>query len=363
MARRREASTFSLSFLDCISCGFGAVLLLFVLINARGVAQREEAVPDRTSEVDRLQVQVLHGESALVLARNALEETEEEQARLEGVARRLQSRIEEKRAELADYDEKTLATREHIHRLKADIESAEEAIRRLKAAAVKGEGGTKTREFKGIGDRQYLTGIKVGGERICILVDASASMLGETIVDAIIRRNLAPEEKLRSPKWVRAVRTVDWISTQLPTTSQFQLLVFNETARPVLPDTKDAWLDAGDPQEVDRAIRALQEVIPEQGTSLENALAAVADLNPRPDNLFLLVDGLPTIGDRSPPSGKVSADQRLRLFNRAVRKLHPALPVNVVLFPMEGDPMAASAYWQLAVATRGSFFSPSEDWP
>jgi hypothetical protein len=30
---------------------------------------------------------------------------------------------------------------------------------------------------------------------------------------------------------------------------------------------------------------------------------------------------------------------------------------------MEGDPMAASAFWRLAQTTRGSLISPAEDWP
>jgi len=30
---------------------------------------------------------------------------------------------------------------------------------------------------------------------------------------------------------------------------------------------------------------------------------------------------------------------------------------------MEGDPMAASAFWQLALSTNGAFIAPSEDWP
>ena len=39
------------------------------------------------------------------------------------------------------------------------------------------------------------------------------------------------------------------------------------------------------------------------------------------------------------------------------------VPVNILLYPMEGDPMAAPAYWKLAIATRGSFLTPSKDWP
>ena len=33
MAKRREFSVFSLSFLDVMSCGFGAVILIFIIIN------------------------------------------------------------------------------------------------------------------------------------------------------------------------------------------------------------------------------------------------------------------------------------------------------------------------------------------
>jgi hypothetical protein len=39
------------------------------------------------------------------------------------------------------------------------------------------------------------------------------------------------------------------------------------------------------------------------------------------------------------------------------------VPVNIILAPMEGDPMAASEFWQLAQVSRGSFMSPSKDWP
>jgi hypothetical protein len=30
---------------------------------------------------------------------------------------------------------------------------------------------------------------------------------------------------------------------------------------------------------------------------------------------------------------------------------------------MEGDPMAASEFWKLAITSRGSFMSLSKDWP
>jgi hypothetical protein len=59
----------------------------------------------------------------------------------------------------------------------------------------------------------------------------------------------------------------------------------------------------------------------------------------------------------------VSGRDRLRLFDRATRALPRGVPVNIFLYPMEGDPMAAPVFWKLAIATRGSFLTPSKDWP
>jgi hypothetical protein len=53
----------------------------------------------------------------------------------------------------------------------------------------------------------------------------------------------------------------------------------------------------------------------------------------------------------------------VRHFQQSLKRLPAGIPVNVILFPMEGDPLAASAFWKLAMATRGSFLSPSRDWP
>ena len=44
MARkRRPFEVFSMSFLDCMSCGFGAVILFFMIINAQVKARRPDA--------------------------------------------------------------------------------------------------------------------------------------------------------------------------------------------------------------------------------------------------------------------------------------------------------------------------------
>jgi hypothetical protein len=104
-------------------------------------------------------------------------------------------------------------------------------------------------------------------------------------------------------------------------------------------------------------------VVPQKGTSLVNAFKAAAEMKPAPDNIFLLTDSLPTMGAKKPWGKRVSGKKRLNLFKEAIRRLPTRIPVNIILYPMEGDPFAASAFWKLAKDTRGSFFCPSKDWP
>ena len=362
--KRKRLNVFSLSFLDIITCGLGAIILLFVLVNAKGAARRDTVTAELRAEVNRIETQVLEGKKELILARNVLENTLDELAETQGLSRRLIEIIKDKKIELANSDKDTLASKSHVNKLKADLKSLEEDVKRLRAGAkAQDELGTKLRPFPGQGDRQYLTDLKMGGKRILILVDASASMLDKTVVGVIRRRNLDVKEKLRSPKWRQTVATIDWLTTQLPGTSQFQVYTFNETAGPLLAGTSGTWLNAGDVDRLNQTVAAMRKLVPEKGTSLLNAFNAMSEMKPAPDNIFLLSDSLPTMGAKKPWSKRVSGKKRLRLFDEAIRRLPSRLPVNIILYPMEGDPFAASAFWKLAKDTSGSFFCPSKDWP
>jgi hypothetical protein len=263
-----------------------------------------------------MQDEVLDGYKNLVEARNSVVEVEEKLIIARGLSKRLIETVEEIQLELATFDQTTLAQTEHVNRLKTDLKSLEEDAKRLSAAAPSEEApGDRTRAFVGDGDRQYLTGLKVGGDRVFILVDASASMLGETIVNIVRRRNMAEDVKVRAGKWRQTLATVDWLTTQIPRNSKFQIYTFNERAGAVLPGTEGQWLEGGDREVLEGAVQALRRVVPDAGTSLYHALAAMKTMRPAPDNLILLTDGLPTRGESEPRSRKVSGKQRVRLYN------------------------------------------------
>ncbi len=362
--KRKKLNVFSLSFIDCICCGLGAIILLFVLVNAKGAIRRNAVTSDLRAEVDKLKEQVLAGKKNLVRTRNALLEIQTERVTTQGRSSEIIDILNEKKVELADRDKDTLASKTHINNLKTDLKALEEELRRLKGGAkTQDELGARLRPFPGHGDRQYLTDLKMGGKRIFILVDVSASMLDETIVGIIRRRNLKTSQKLRAPKWRQVVKTVDWLITRLPPTGKFQIYTFNDTARPLIEKTKGVWLDAGKVDPLNLAADSMRRVVPEKGTSLLNAFKAIGEMKPAPDNIFLLSDSLPTMGSSKLWQTRVSSKKRVRLFNEAIRKLPVRVPVNIILYPMEGDPLAADAYWRLAKKTKGSFFCPSRNWP
>ncbi|HBD11171.1 MAG TPA: VWA domain-containing protein, partial [Porticoccaceae bacterium] len=116
--------------------------------------------------------------------------------------------------------------------------------------------------FLGDGDRQYLTGLKLGGQRALILVDGSASMLAETIVNVVRRRNMDDTVKRNAEKWRRAIRTVEWLAAQLPRQGSYQIYTFNTETRAVLPGTEGRWLDVSDSAGLDRVVRGLQAFVP-----------------------------------------------------------------------------------------------------
>lgn len=69
--------------------------------------------------------------------------------------------------------------------------------------------GGRVRSFTGDGNRQYLTGMQMGGKRVVILVDASASMLARTYVNVVRYRAMPDERKRKAPKWRQVVAAVD----------------------------------------------------------------------------------------------------------------------------------------------------------
>ncbi len=358
---RRPFSTFSLSFLDIMSCGFGAAILLFLIIkhNIESNVPVPVTTPDLSSEVMLLEEEILDDNKNLAKIRNTISDIDDELAIARGLARRIMDEIATTEGLT---DELTVDGIEGtLKKLKADIIRLETEQQQLIKELDKT--GEDTRKFAGDGNRAYVTGLRLGGKRLLVLLDVSGSMLDKTIVNIIRRRNMRDERKRTAPKWKKAMEIVDWLSAKFPINSQFQIYTFNTKTTSVIPNTKGQWLDVRNKVKLNKAIDILKEIIPENGTNLEKAFIAAGELRPLPDNIYLITDGLPTQGQKPSRGKTISGKQRLKLLQQAVKKLPKGVSVNVILSPMEGDPEAANAFWQLSRTTQGSYMSPAEDWP
>ena len=94
-----------------------------------------------------------------------------------------------------------------------------------------------------------------------------------------------------------------------------------------------------------------------------NALLMMRTMEPAPDQVILITDGLPTQGSVPPARKFINAKDREKLFDDALKTVNKDIPIDVVLLPMKGDMPAAYAYWSLARKTGGSYVVPSRDWP
>ena len=219
------------------------------------------------------------------------------------------------------------------------------------------------RSFRGTGNRRYITGINLKGKHILVLIDRSVSMVDQDLVNILKLRNQSEAARRTAPKWRQTLDIADWLSTQFPPGSQFQMYAFNTQARSLVPDQDGKWLDAADPKLLAQAVERLRGTPPEGGTSLFNAYAVIRTLFPMPDQVVLVTDGLPTQGKDRGLRKFVSVAQRSRLFEEAQKSLPPKVPVDVILLPMQGDLPAPHMFWTLARATGGNFMMPSADWP
>jgi hypothetical protein len=365
MPKRRTVEVFSLSFLDCICCGFGAVILFYTIISAQSGLTRIRDNSDLTAEVNRLDEQVLDGTKNLVELRNALEKTQTETASAASRYNKLLNEMEAKREQSSVYDATSLAQRQHIEKLKSDIKALEEGTKRLEGGSLdRAPPGQQVTAFRQTGgERRYVTGIRMHGKRVLILVDRSASMLHDDLVNVILLRNSNDIAKRGAAKWRRALDTTSWLVTQLPPNSQFQIYGFNTKTAPVLASSGGKWQDSNDPAQRARNIAALSALVPQEGTSLANAFMATKEMTPRPDQIILITDGLPTQGKSAGLRRYIDANSRARLFDEAVGQLPDGVPVDVVLLPMKGDLPAAHRFWGLARLTGGIVMFPSKDWP
>jgi len=348
--RRRDTEAFSLSFLDCICCGFGAIILVFILT----VAERRSVA---RINVDDLDERVRRMETQVATTRNEVERVERLLAAAQAELPTLQQKTTDTQLKLTDRQRQLLAMLEQTGKLREALATLLEQKKSLPTV------DQSPIPIPEVDRRQYLTGVKLEGECVLFIVRTSGSMLGETVEEASAMLEENETRKREAPKWQRALRSLEWMIASLDEKTRFQVLLFNEDASLILPDRGDEWFSINDRQTLKQVVGRLREIVPGGSANLERAFFRVRTLSRLPDAIVLITDGLPTASDSFLSEGATNDEQRIRFFREAVRGLPERIPVSTILMPMSGDPAAPALFWELANRTRGALVSPAKTWP
>jgi hypothetical protein len=351
--RRRRSEGFNLAFLDIMSCGLGAMVLVFILV--------KYDVSDSNAEANNLVAEVRLLESQQV---------------------RLQQTLDQLRNTSQTETEKIKKLKEKIVQIKQGISKKESNLKNKKGelTALKNSIATRPIAHKDDlieddrgGEENYLIGLRVEGRRIVVLIDSSASMTDEKLLNIIRRKNSSTQNKKQGPKWLRTKKIVRWLLARTPKVSQLSVLAFNDSIHSL---GKSKWVTVNTDGILKDFYEKLDSIVPTGATNLHKGLQAVSRLNAT--DLYIITDGLPTTGESNyahlnPFSGcssllgnskSISGECRVKLFRQTVKDASLAdVKVNIILLPIEGDPSAVNEYWSWAASTGGLVISPAVTWP
>ena len=364
---------FGLSFLDVLCCGLGSTVLLLLIVK-HGPAETEAA--DAAYVVERTQ----RAEADIVAAQ----------------ARR--SQLQSQRAA----QENALAARFAALQAASEQQSAQASAHAALLEALKSEraklraNAAKLRESQAVppvpqppaepqaGKRQ-LTGINVQADRVAIFLDRSGSMLHRSLVEIIRLRASGPAYMRGAKKWTGAQRAALWAYRQVPREGRFQVFTYAEDLRDldgrvVSPGGALGWRvksDAGG--DAERIEQALAQGTPGGATDLRQAFEAAGRLSPKPQQVLILTDGFPTLpgtkrlsslrgcrGSNRGAKAVLSPTCRASVYLDAVEVVERRLanvPIDVILYPLDGDADAVRGYWLLTALSGGRLLTPAEGWP
>jgi hypothetical protein len=337
--------------MDCICCGFGAVLLLFILTTGQRTDFNERDLTELRDRIAKMEKEISENKQIIERLAKSLAVND-----LDLVSLREQN----------SQDELKLTQRKNeLQTLLQQLSTLKDAMAKLmeEQQAVPTQDTPPPLPIPNVDRRQYLTGVRMEGEYVLFLIRASGSMLDDTIDGAAARIADPDFKKREAPKWQRVLRSVEWLIASLDPETRFQILFFNEETVPILPARADEWFDPKDPQSIGEVVAKLRSFVPKGAANMERAFTTVRFMPRLPDSIVLITDGLPTMSDSFLSSGDVGEEDRVRFFEIAVRQLPPRIPVSTILFPFSGDPAGPALFWELGNNTRGALVSPSKSWP
>jgi len=183
--RRRDIEAFSLSFLDCICCGFGAIILLLVLSKIYEPVVVEEADRNLQQLIALLQKELFEIRGTSTVLDRTLREVKEE-------TRATKVQLGELQGDLRKVQGQYNASKENEDET-IDVGELQAARQRLS------EEQKRLRPYYRRPDEDAVAGIPVDSEYIIFVIDTSGSMLDRswTLAQRMVRETLDAYPKVK----------------------------------------------------------------------------------------------------------------------------------------------------------------------
>ncbi|HCP00339.1 MAG: hypothetical protein CL573_08565 [Alphaproteobacteria bacterium] len=334
-----------------MSCGLGAIILVLMLVklDTESVSVESDRLREDLTRMEATEAD-LNAKITAVLQANTIT-SEKFDARAAELLR-LKTLVDQERQNLAASGRVAHALEQVITAIEAPLDP--DVIKTVPTSS-----------------ENYIVGLRVEGTRIGVLVDSSASMTDELLIDVIRRKNMGSAAKQVGPKWVRTRRVVNWFLARVPQRSEIRVVAFSDKARPL-----GNVVRGDDATGLGRVLADLDAVVPSGPTNLAAGLAALVAF--QPTDIYVITDGLPTAGNSvyrslNPFSNcsalwggatSISGACRVRLLRHTIGNTGLGTArVNVVLLPIEGDPQASHEFWKWTSETGGILISPAGSWP
>lgn len=200
--RRRHFDIFSISFLDIISCGFGAVVLLVLISN-----NSQAPVPNIESKAGALLKEVLKAEAVVDRLRTDAQSERNWLAAKQALLDRLRNSVIKKQARLGTLSEETATLKDNL----AGLQLVENSLERLKRTSIS-QDTSKVRDTE-------VGGIPVDSDYVVFIVDTSGSM---------------------KEIWSRVTREIENVIRIHPKIKGFQIL--NDNGAHILSGYEGRWI-------------------------------------------------------------------------------------------------------------------------
>jgi hypothetical protein len=292
--RRQGSSEASLSFLDVISCGFGAIVLLLIIAPIGDPAALEEAEENLQAEVRELTEELFDARGESVVLSEELKSRREQLSELDERIARLRAQLASVKKQSKEIAQSKIVEEEQL-RLALQV-LTEEMERLAPEARVK---------------NQLIGGVPVDSEYVIFVIDTSGSM--------------------QMAAWSRVQTEMLNILDIYPAVKGIQ--VMNDMGQYMFPDTRRAWM-RDSPSTRRRIIRELNSWAPFSNSSPVEGINAAIQTFYQPDRKISIY----TLGDDFSGRSIRKVVKAVDNLNQAHRGSERLVRIHAIGFPVHFPP-------------------------